>query len=306
MVGQDRKIVVGIGELLWDCFSDRRLPGGAPANVAFHSAQLGMQGFVCSRVGDDDLGRELRGYLQEQRLDTEFVQVDSGHPTGTVTVDTSDVHHPNYTIHENVAWDHIAFTSELEDLMGRASAVCFGTLAQRDPVSRETIHRALAAAGNALVVYDVNLRQSWYDRDWIERSMHASRIVKLNGDEVGALAKVLGMDSFAPKAFAEDLRRRYGVEIVCVTRAADGCLVLAPDETVDVPGIKVDVVDAVGAGDAFTAATIATVLEGWPLRTAVTFANQVGALVASKAGAMPVLGEELDALWSKYGGKGRP
>jgi fructokinase len=295
----DDQIVVGLGELLWDCFPDSRRPGGAPANVAFHAQQLGQRGVICSRIGDDKLGRELLAHLRACDLDTRYVQRDGNHPTGYVTVDTTNPERPSFIIHEDVAWDALEFNEELESLMVAAAAICFGTLVQRRPRSRETIHRCLSAARNALIVYDVNLRQSWYERDWIERSVRTAQVVKLNIDEVAVLADVLGTESADPRSFAADLRARFGVELVCITRAEEGCLLIGPDETADVPGVPVEVADAVGAGDAFTAALIYARLHGWGLPSTAEFANAVGGLVAARPGAMPLLQAELADLIAK-------
>ena len=141
----DAPPVIGLGELLWDVFPDSRRPGGAPANVAFQATQLGGRGLVASRIGDDPLGRELTDVLQERGLDLSLVQTDAIHPTGQVTVDLSDGGHPDYVIHENVAWDFLEPADELLAAASQAAAVCFGTLAQRTAVSREAIHTALAA-----------------------------------------------------------------------------------------------------------------------------------------------------------------
>lgn len=298
MISGENTVVVGLGELLWDCFGDERHPGGAPANVAFHADQLGLRGVVCSRVGGDALGTELVDYLRDRRLTTEFVQRDAGRPTGTVTVETSPAGEPSYVIHEGAAWDAIALTPELDALLPRAAAICFGTLAQRSEQSRETIHAAIAQARDATIVYDVNLRQTWYERAWIERSMRAADVVKLNSDEVTVLGRLLDIDAHDNVAFANALRERFGVKTTCVTRAADGCLVASDGEAVDVGGVKVKVADAVGAGDAFTAAFIAALLKRWPLENAARLANAVGATVASRSGAMPPLREEFAALMS--------
>ncbi len=151
---------MGIGELLWDCFADSRRPGGAPANVAFHAKQLGHEGIICSRVGRDKMGTELLEYLERRGMEARQIQKDDLRPTGWVTVDTSRRDAPSYVIHEDVAWDYLEFAEELNSLMESASAVCFGTLAQRGACSRETIQHALEIATNAVIVYDVNLRQS--------------------------------------------------------------------------------------------------------------------------------------------------
>lgn len=290
-------LVIGLGELLWDCFADQRRPGGAPANVAFQANQLGCRGIVVTRVGQDDLGTELLEFLKQQELSTEFVQVDTQFPTGTVTVDFSDANDPQYTIHEQVAWDHLEFGDSLAELMGQARAVCFGTLAQREADSREAIHQCLAATGaECLVVYDINLRQKYYHRDWIERSLKAANVVKLNKDEVDVLSELLSISADDLKSFAQHLQQEYGVDALVITRGANGCLIMAGEDQYEIPGSPVEVADAVGAGDAFTAALISRRLLGWEWEQAALFANRVGGMVASKSGAMPVLRDEFERL----------
>ena len=302
--------IIGLGELLWDCFGDSKRPGGAPANVAFHADQLGARGVICSRVGDDDLGRELVSYVAERGLSARYIQRDSEHPTGTVTVDATRPDHPTYVIHEEVAWDYMEFDDDWSDLFATCSAVCFGTLAQRSPVSRRAIRQALDRASDALLVYDVNLRRPFDEREWIESSLRKAHVVKLNTDEVSVLVRLFGVGSETPAALAELLLREYDVRIMCVTRGDHGCLVISRDETLDVPGRRVTVADAVGAGDAFTAAFVWGLLRAWPLGAVARFANEVGALVASRHGAMPSLAQELAALQARMmsrdeGTKGR-
>ncbi|MBL8850814.1 MAG: carbohydrate kinase [Planctomycetaceae bacterium] len=302
-------LVIGLGEVLWDLFPDAQKPGGAPANVAFQAGQLGGRGAVASRVGRgeldryvdergnvfDRLGDRLVSYLGERGLDLSALQRDDRHSTGCVTVDVSDPHHPRYTIHEG-AWDFIAADRALVELAGRADAICFGSLAQRSPDSRAAIHAALAAAGQeCLTVFDVNLRQNWWDIEWITRSMQAADVLKLNHDEVATLAPLMNAPA-EPLRFARHAQQAHGIETVCITRAEHGCLLVRGDETVDLPGIKVNVVDAVGAGDAFSAALIIATLRNWPLQNTGELANRVGALVASRPGAMPDLREELAGL----------
>ena len=290
-----QRTVVGIGELLWDCFPDRRRPGGAPANVAFHAAQLGHRGLICSRIGDDELGRELTDELRARGLSTDLIQIDDRLPTGRVTVDAGDPASPSYVIHPGVAWEAIRFDGALEAAIGSAAAICVGTLAQRAEPSRGTILRCLDAGRDALRVYDVNLRRDGYTREWIENTLRRVQVVKLNDDEVAELSPMLGAAA-DPVPFGRDVIRGYGVELVCITRAEAGCLMITANETVDEPGRPVAIADSVGAGDAFTAALIAARLRGWSLRRTARLANDVGGTVASRRGAMPDLEREFAGL----------
>lgn len=290
---------LGLGELLWDCFPDRRLPGGAPANVAFHVQQLGLSAATVTRVGADPLGDEICEFLQSQGLCLDLVQRDPIHGTGTVTVEPGAS--AKYTFKPDSAWDFLEATPSLLEAMQTAKAVCFGTLAQRNPVSRKSIHKCLSAASpECLIVYDVNLRPPFYHQDWIEASLRKARIVKLNDDEVRVLAPMLGANVGDDAGFAKWLCERYELDLVCVTRGADGCLLVTSADLIDVPGIPTKVVDTVGAGDSFTAALITTRLWDWPLARTAQFANRVGSLVASHAGAMPVLTEQIAELRREF------
>jgi fructokinase len=300
MSESETPLVIGLGEVLWDLFPSGRKPGGAPANVAFQAAQLGGRGAVASRVGTDELGDEIVEYLKARGLELSALQRDPVHATGRVTVDVSDQSHPRYVIHENVAWDFIAADPALLKLAREADAICFGSLAQRSSVSRDSIHAAISTArSDCLIVFDVNLRQDWWDIDGIVRSMRCAQIIKLNHDEVATLAPLLGAP-LQVDAFANFVQGEYGVRSVCITRAEHGCLLISGAENIDLPGIRVNVVDAVGAGDAFSAALIMATLRGWPLRSTGELANRVGALVASRPGAMPDIKAELAELWERF------
>jgi fructokinase len=293
------RTIVGLGELLWDCFAEGRRPGGAPANVAFHAGQLGDRGVICSRVGDDADGRELLAALRSHGVSTDAIQLDPRLPTGRVTVDASDPGRPSYVIHENVAWDAIAYDDALERLLDSAAALCVGSLAQRSETSRTTIRRCLERASGALRVYDVNLRPGGSDRSWIEATLAQAEVVKLNEDEVRTLDEMFALGSAEPGEFGRRLLERFGGELVCVTRGERGCMLASKDEVVEQAGAPQpppragESPDAVGAGDAFTAALIAARLRDWPLERTARLANEVGALVASREGAMPDLREEL-------------
>ncbi len=293
-------IVVGLGEAVWDIFAELRRPGGATANVAYQAAQLGARGVVASRVGTDELGRELLAYLGTKWLDTSYLQIDSEHETGRVTVDTSDPGHPWYVIHENVAWDYLDVREDFLQLADQAAACCFGTLAQRSPVARASVQRFIERT-RGLVVFDVNLRQKWYDRESLDLSLMRANIVKLNLEEMAPVATELGLPSASEQVFADALRIRYPVQTVIITRAEHGCFVTSGSEVVDLPGEKVNVVDAVGAGDAFTAAFIMLTLESQPLEMKTRFANRVGAIVVERAGAMPDTKREYAELRREFG-----
>lgn len=283
-------VLVGLGEVLWDCFEDEQHPGGAPANVAFHAQQLGCRGLVCSRVGTDSLGDELLQYLSENGLETGYVQRDDEHPTSRATVDASPAGENHFVIHEDVAWDFLEVTAGNRELLAQADAVCFGTLAQRSPVARETIRTLVGSVGeNCLRIFDVNLRQHWYSAEVLENSLRLSDLVKLNDDEIRMLADALPDLPSDPTEFANRIRGEYGPRWICITRGAQGCLLLSDQEQVEVTGEAIHVVDTVGAGDAFTAGLAWARLHDWSLEQSGHFANSVGALVAGHAGAMPRL-----------------
>ena len=210
-----------------------------------------------------------------------------------MTVDLSEPDRPRYTIHTDVAWDYLQFTDAWAAACGQAEAICFGTLAQRSETSRETIRRCLEVAERALRVYDVNLRPPFVERAWIEASLSRAQVVKLNEDEMRELTRMLGLPAASPAAFAAELHERFGPRTVCITRAERGCVLWDAGRVADVAGEPVELVDAVGAGDAFTAALIFGLLAGWPLERTARVANAVGGLVASRAGAMPDVRAEL-------------
>jgi fructokinase len=281
--------IVGLGEILWDELPAGRQLGGAPSNFAFHCHQLGHPAAVVSRVGADEPGQALRGAVRRLGLPDAWLQEDRDHPTGRVTVAVDERGQPSYTIHADAAYDHLAWDGPLEALFGTAQAVCFGTLIQRHPVARATVRRALGAARNTLVIFDVNLRQDFWGREVIEESLRASRWAKLNEDELTVLRDLLALGGASTSQTLAALRRRYGLELAAVTRGERGCLVQTDDEEIAVPGVSVVVADTVGAGDAFTAGLLACVLEGRSLDDAAGFANRLAARVAASPGATPVI-----------------
>ena len=281
--------IIGLGELLWDVFPDGRQPGGAPANVAYQAQRLGCRGTLVTRVGQDADGDELLAFLKGKGLDLSAVQRDEHYPTGRVTVEMDATGKHTFTIHTEVAWDHLQLDDSVRQVVFDAAAICFGTLSQRDPEARATILSVLDLASEAcLRVFDVNLRQQFFSRDIITQSLSRADVLKLNDEEVTVLAELLGYPE-SPAEFCRAVLERTPVQIVCVTRGAAGCLICSNDGTIDIPGVPVQVVDTVGAGDAFTGAFIVAQLRGWPLERTGRFANRVGGLVAEQRGAMPEL-----------------
>jgi fructokinase len=274
--------IVGIGELLWDVFPDGKYPGGAPFNFAWHALMLGAEAGVISRAGQDDLGRELLEVIKAAGFDTRLIQQDDRHPTGTVKV-TLAHGQPSYTITENVAWDFIEATAAAGAAVREADVVCFGSLARRSARSSETIAALIAEAGQAKIIFDVNLRQKFYTREILENSLRAANVAKLNGEELCIIGKML-----APgESPAEGLLRRYELDLVVETLGAEGCAMHSASGCLRRPAFKVEVADAVGAGDAFTAALAIGLARGDDLAAIARQANAVGAFVASRRGATP-------------------
>ena len=265
--------IVAFGEVLWDLLPTGPRAGGAPFNCAFHCHQLGHPAVIVSRVGDDELGRQLRAEVRRLGMSDEYVQTDREHPTGTIEVDLDVNGLPAYRIAENVAWDFIEWEPQLEALFKSVRAVCFGTLAQRSPESRSSIRRFVAQA-QCPTILDLNLRSPFDSAVTIRDSLVLADWLKLNEDEADRLPADFELSTF---------------DLVCVTRGASGCCIRTPAETVSLPGISVQVADTVGAGDAFTAALLTQHLEGKLLVERARFANAYAAVVASKVGGTPTI-----------------
>ncbi len=286
--------VVGLGEVLWDIFPDGKQLGGAPANFAAMAAALGDRGVIASRIGEDALGERALDRWRQRNVEVSFIQRDPRHETGTVRVDLDDRGQPEFTITENVAWDYLEWTPQWHRLATRADVVCFGTLAQRAPRSRQTIRRFLEATRpDCLRLFDVNLRSSYYSVELLRRSFQRAEVAKLNDEELFRVTDLMGFGEHDLAARAEQLRRTFNLTLVCITRGARGSLLVAEGETIEHPGITVDVVDTVGAGDAFTAALAYHLLRRASFTLMSEAANRLGALVAARRSATPTLDEDV-------------
>ena len=284
--------IVGLGEVLWDVFPTHKQLGGAPANFAYISSLLGEEGVVASRIGDDELGAEVESRLKSLGLDTSHLQRCTMHPTGTVKVQLGSDGQPRFEITKSVAWDFIEWTPELKALAARADAVCFGSLAQREPASRATIQQFLRATRQGSVrVFDVNLRQAFYSPDVLEASAKSATILKLNHEEVPLVMRALHAPELAERGAAEWMCERFGLKLVSITRGGAGSMLVSPSGHHEHAGYLVKVADTVGAGDAFTATMVHHYLRGSDLATMNDAANRMGAWVASKSGATPPIEE---------------
>ncbi len=292
-----QKIVVGLGELLWDLLPEGARLGGAPANFAVMAGRLGNRAVVASRVGTDALGRQARDELAELPAEGEFLQSDSEYATGTVTV-RLEGGEPEYTIDEPVAWDRLAMTPEWRELAQQADGVCFGTLAQRAELSQRTILEFLDSTRRECVrVFDVNLRAPHWSGETLRGGLGRATILKLNAGELRHVLMGTGVCPHPLEEVDEDemlrgarrLLERYPVELVCITLGAKGSLLVTRREHHRHDGLAARVKDTVGAGDAFTAALTHYYLEGAPLAVLNEAGNRWGAWVASQAGGMPPL-----------------
>jgi fructokinase len=289
----NRKVVVGLGEALWDLLPGGKQMGGASANFACHAQALGAEAWLVSSVGNDPLGRELLERLQTMQVSVAGVAVDPTVPTGSVSIEISPAGQPKFSIRENVAWDHITASDSVRAMVARADAVCFGTLAQRNKISRATIRSLVASTRpDALRIFDVNLRQNFFSADVIEASLRLANILKVNDEELPVLARLFDLPGGPAEQLAE-LARRHELQLVALTRGARGSLFYSRGRYSEAGGLAVDVVDTVGAGDSFTAVLTLGLLAGWDLDRINRRANEVAAYVVSQPGATPQLPERL-------------
>ena len=286
----DDKVIVGIGEALWDVLPEGKKIGGAPANFAYHVSQFGLESCAVSAVGDDELGKEIRSNFEEKKLQTLIETVP--YPTGTVQVEIDKLGVPQYDIKENVAWDNIPFTPQIEELAHRTKAICFGSLAQRNEVSRNTIEQfieAMPKTEDTLIVFDVNLRQSFYSRDVLDRSMKRCNVLKINDEELITISRMLGYQGTDLQSKCWILLGRYHLKMLILTCGVNGSYVFTPGSMSFIATPKVKVADTVGAGDSFTGAFVACILKGLSVADAHQKAVNVSAFVCTQRGAMPTL-----------------
>ncbi|MBD5552926.1 MAG: carbohydrate kinase [Desulfovibrio sp.] len=289
------EMLVGIGEALWDMLPDGKKIGGAPANFAYHCAQAGLESCVISAIGNDRLGEELVSQFDDKQLRYALEVVD--YPTGTVGVQLDERGVPQYEIKEGVAWDNIPLTARIEEIAKKTRAVCFGSLAQRSHVSRETLNSFMnimqAQDDDRYFVFDVNLRQNFYTTEVIHESLERANVLKINDEEIVVVSRMFGWPGIDLKDKCWILLGKYNLDILVLTCGVNGSYVFTPGHVSFLPTPVVEVVDTVGAGDAFSAIFMASYLQGITIEAAHSNAVAWSAYVCTRPGAMPVVPEEL-------------
>lgn len=285
-----KNYVVGIGEALWDIFPGGKQLGGAPANFAYHVSQFGFHGLAVSAVGHDPLGAEMLEVFAAKGLDSLIAEVPF--QTGYVDIEVDAEGIPQYIFADNTAWDNIPFAPELEEIACNTRVVCFGSLAQRGEVSRNTISRFLdkmPKSEETLIVFDVNLRQDFYSAKIISSSLMRCNVLKINDEELPVVSRLLGYDNVDFRSACRRIMSDYGLRLIILTCGVNGSYVFSADGESYIPTPQVEVVDTVGAGDSFTAAFIASLLSGKTISEAHEIAVKTSAYVCTQPGAMPKL-----------------
>jgi len=290
-----KRLIVGLGEALWDVLPEGRKLGGAPANFAYHVSQFGLDSIAVSAVGNDDLGRETLAELDKKGLN--YLMPTIEYPTGTVQVSLNDAGIPAYDIKEGVAWDNIPFLPEMEEIAKNARAVCFGSLAQRNDVSRATIHKFLESTpDDCLKIFDINLRQQFYTKEIITESISRADILKINDEELVLISRMFGYPGLDMENICWLILGKYNLKMIVLTCGTNGSYVFTPGNVSFQETPKVEVADTVGAGDSFTGSFCAALLKGMPIKEAHKLAVAVSAFVCTQNGAMPILPKSFTEL----------
>ena len=292
-----KRYVVGLGEVLWDVLPEGKKLGGAPANFAYHAGQfIGNDNTIAiSAIGEDELAEETLVALRQHGLNDLLPKVP--YLTGTVQVQLDAQGIPTYDIKENVAWDNIPYDNDIKQIASNCRAVCFGSLAQRNVVSRATIHRFLDdTPADCLKIFDINLRQQFYTKDIIEGSFKRCNILKINDEELVIINRMFGFESLDMRTTCQQLLENYSLDMVVLTCGTNGSYVFTPNITSFQETPKVTVADTVGAGDSFTGSFCTAILNGKSIEEAHKIAVRVSAFVCTQNGAMPKYSDELIAL----------
>lgn len=282
--------VIGIGELLWDVFPNGKKLGGAPCNFVYHAQKQGAKGFPISAIGNDANGVEILKVLKEKSISSDLIQINHK-PTSTVDVLLNRMGIPEYRIHENVAWDFIELNKEIAQKVIEACIVCFGTLAQRNSVSGNSIAQILElfklSNPEALIVFDINLRQNFYSRNLIQKSLDFCNVLKLNEDELPIVCKLLNIEAKGEERQIHQLIKNYNLKLAVFTKGGDSSLLMTPHETSLLKTPKTEIKDTVGAGDSFTASVAINFANKLSIKEIHQKSVDIAAFVCSQEGAMP-------------------
>ncbi|HAD10811.1 MAG TPA: carbohydrate kinase [Saprospirales bacterium] len=290
----NQPLIICFGEVLWDLLPGGKMAGGAPMNVAYQINNLGMHSRMISRVGADDLGKALIAFLEQKGVATDLVQEDHQYPTGTVNIHLDDQGIPSYEIVQPAAWDAIELTESMTEAVRGADALVFGSLACRSEASRNTLLKLIELA--PLRVFDVNLREPFYSKSLLEELLPKANLVKVNDIELNILSEWYGFTG-TEKDLMQSLKDHFGIDLLIVTKGANGAACLSAEGYSEVSGMKVQVLDTVGSGDAFLSGFLFQHFAGKPNAACLRFANALGALTATKAGGTPFISvEEINAL----------
>lgn len=292
------RYIVGLGEALWDVLPEGKKLGGAPANFAYHAGQYGLSTIAISALGDDKLGDETVSELQAKGL--HYLMPRVPYPTGTVQVELDSQGVPSYNIKENVAWDNIPFNDDVRDIAHNCRAVCFGSLAQRNIVSRQTIQAFLdATPADCLRVFDINLRQNFYSKEVILESLQRCNVLKINDEELVQIGRLFGYPGLDMSNKCWLILGKYNLQMLVLTCGVNGSYVFTPGNVYYQPTPLVKVADTVGAGDSFTGAFCAAILSGMAVPDAHRLAVDVSAYVCTQNGAMPTIPQEIKTQLSQ-------
>ncbi|EFZ37791.1 kinase, PfkB family [Hoylesella oralis ATCC 33269] len=285
------QLIIGLGEALWDCLPEGKKLGGAPANFAYHVGQFGLPSLAISAVGNDELGNETLKAFDRKRLKYIMPRVDF--PTGTVQVVLDVEGVPTYDIKEGVAWDNIPFTGDIKEAAEHCRAVCWGSLAQRNEVSQNTINKFLKSTPKGcLKIFDINLRQNFYTKEIIQSSLRLCNVLKINDEELVTIGRMFGYPGLDIENKCWLILGKYNLDMLVLTCGVNGSYVFAPGSMSFRETPKIEVADTVGAGDSFTGSFTAAILAGLPIAEAHRLAVDVSAFVCTQNGAMPVLPKE--------------
>lgn len=287
----DKKYVVGLGEVLWDVLPEGKKLGGAPANFAYHAGQFGLDTMAVSALGEDKLADETIQQIEDKHLPYALPRVP--YPTGTVQVELDNEGVPTYNIKENVAWDNIPFTEDIRSIAENCRAVCWGSLAQRNIVSRTSIYKFLEATpDDCLKIFDINLRQNFYTKEVIQESVKRCNILKINDEELVLIGRLFGYPGLDIENKCWLILGKYDLDMLVLTCGVNGSYVFSAGNMSYQETPKVTVADTVGAGDSFTGTFCAAILKGKSVEEAHKLAVEVSAYVCTQNGAMPQLPSE--------------